>query len=84
MNFVEDIDPDAFEELTPLAESDQFCIYALGDDTYMLLQRHEGTPWTGLRLSGDGLFRVSALINEAMRDVYRHVASRLSPARSQR
>ncbi len=32
-----------------------------------------------LRLSGDGLFRISALLNDAMRHLYREVASRLSP-----
>jgi hypothetical protein len=32
-----------------------------------------------LRLSGDGLFRVSSLLGEATRHLYREVASRLSP-----
>ena len=52
--------------LTPVAESDQFAIYAQGDDTYLLVQRHNGTPWTAVRLSGDGLFRVGALLVDAI------------------
>lgn len=63
----------------PLAESDQFAIYAIGEDTYMLVQRHAGTPWEGVTFSGDALFRVGSLIVDAMRDVYRDVASHLSP-----
>ena len=35
-----------------------------------------------LRISGDGLFRISALLNDAMRHLYREVASRLSPNRT--
>ena len=79
MNFVEEIDPSTLEGSEPIAESDQFAIYALGADTYVLVQRHQGTPWTGVRLSGDGVFRVSSLLIEAMRHLYRNVASNLSP-----
>jgi hypothetical protein len=44
-----------------------------------LVQRHNGTPWTALRLSGDGIFRVGSLLIDAMRHLYRDVASNLSP-----
>ncbi len=74
-----EIDRAAFEGLEQIAESDQFAIYAAGNQTYLLVQRHQGTPWMALRLSGDGLFRVSALLNDATRHLYREVASRLSP-----
>jgi hypothetical protein len=79
MDFIESIDKNALEGLTPIAESDLFAMYAVGDQTYLLVQRHRGTPWMALRLSGDGLFRISSLIGDATRHLYREVASRLSP-----
>ncbi len=79
MNFVQDIDRAAIGDMAPVAESHQFAIYAVGDDTYLLVQRHGGTPWTGLRLSGDGIFRVGSLLVDAMRHLYRDVAADLSP-----
>lgn len=78
MNVME-IDRDRFAGKTPIAESDQFAIYAVGDDTYVLVQRHQATPWTGVSLSGDGIFRVGSLLVDAMRHLYRDVASNLSP-----
>ncbi len=79
MDLIQQLDRASFEGRTPLAESDQFAIYATGDDTYVLVQRHSGTPWTGVRLSGDGVFRVGSLLVEGMRHLYRDVASNLSP-----
>lgn len=79
MDFIANVSPASLDGREVIAESDQFCIYALGSDTYLLVQRHEGTPWTGLRISGDGLFRVSSLIGEATRHLYRELAERLSP-----
>jgi len=79
MDFIERIDPSVVEGLEKIAESDQFAMYAVGAQTYLLVQRHEGTPWMALRLSGDGLFRISALLGDAMRHLYRDVSSRLSP-----
>lgn len=81
MFFNAQIDQSSFEDLERIAESDQFVIYAAGNQTYVLVQRHQGTPWMALRISGDGLFRISALLNDAMRHLYREVASRLSPNR---
>jgi hypothetical protein len=77
--FNERIDESTVMGLELIAESDLFAIYALGNQTYLLLQRHQGTPWMALRVSGDGLFRISALLNDAMRHLYRGLASRLSP-----
>jgi hypothetical protein len=82
MHFNARIDQSTFEDLEKIAESDQFVIYAAGNQTYLLVQRHQGTPWMALRVSGDGLFRISALLNDAMRHLYREVASRLSPNRA--
>ncbi|HEY7981135.1 MAG TPA: hypothetical protein VID19_06600 [Candidatus Eremiobacteraceae bacterium] len=82
MDFIEAIDKAAVKDLKPIAESDLFAIYPVGDQTYLLVQRHQGTPWMALRLSGDGLFRVSSLLGDATRHLYRDVASRLSPNRS--
>lgn len=79
MKLIENIDQSSLSAKKALAESDQFAIYAVGEDTYMLVQRHAGTPWSGVTLSGDALFRVGTLMVEAMRDVYRDVASHLSP-----
>ena len=79
MDFIDRIEPTKLDSHTLVAESDQFAIYAEGDDTYLLVQRHGGTPWTAVRLSGDGVFRVGALLVDAMRHLYRDVASDLSP-----
>ena len=65
--------------LPKIAESEQFAMYSVGEQTYLLVQRHEGTPWMALRLSGDALFRISSLLGDAMRHLYRDVSSRLSP-----
>ena len=79
MDFIEQVDQSSVAGLTPIAESDLFAIYAVGGQTFLLVQRHQGTPWTALRLSGDGLFRISSLLVDAMRHLYRDVAAQLSP-----
>ncbi len=79
MNFNEQIDRAEVDGMELVAESDQFAIYAAGAATYVLVQRHGGTPWTALRLSGDGIFRVGSLLIDGMRHLYRDVASNLSP-----
>ena len=76
---VTQVDRERFAGLTPISESDQFAIYAVGDDTYVLVQRHQAMAWTGVTLSGDGIFRVGSLLVNAMRHLYRDVASNLSP-----
>lgn len=73
------VDKTSLANSVPLAESDQFAIYAVGDDTYLLVQRHEGTDWMALRVSGDGVFRVASLLSEATRHLYRDIAAKLAP-----
>ncbi len=80
MDVMTEIDIKRLEALEPLAESDQFAIYAVGDQTYLLVQRHSGTPWTAMRISGDGLFRIASLFTDATRHLYRDVAAQLSPS----
>jgi hypothetical protein len=80
MEFVTTIAPADLVGIKLVSESNQFAVYATGCDTYLLVQRHAGMPWTGMLLSGDGLFRVSCLLSEATRDLYRQVAAQLSPA----
>ncbi|MDQ2993161.1 MAG: hypothetical protein M3R30_10145 [Candidatus Eremiobacteraeota bacterium] len=80
MEFVTNIAPTDMVGIRLIAESNQFAIYATGDATYLLVHRHAGMPWTGLLLSGDGLFRITGLLVEATRDLYRDVAACLSPA----
>lgn len=79
MDVMTEIDIARLAGLTPIAESDQFAIYAVGDQTYLLVQRHGSTPWTAMRVSGDGLFRIASLFTEATRHLYRDVAGQLSP-----
>ena len=79
MDFIEQVDRSTVEGLQQIAESDLFAIYAVGGQTYLLVQRHKGTPWMALRISGDGLFRISSLLGDAMRHLYRDVSSQLSP-----
>jgi len=61
-----------------LAESNEFAIYDVGNDSYTLVHRHEAVDWQGITLSGDGLFRVAELVAIAMRSLYRDVAGDLS------
>ena len=79
MEFVTTIAPADLVGIKLVSESNQFAVYATGCDTYLLVQRHAGLPWTGMLLSGDGLFRVSGLLSEATRDLYRQVAAQRSP-----
>ncbi|HLI95435.1 MAG TPA: hypothetical protein VKT72_05015 [Candidatus Baltobacteraceae bacterium] len=74
-----DIEQDVLAGSKCLAESDEFACYALGNDTYALVLRHQGMAWQGVTLSGDGVFRVAELLTKACRSLYRDVASRLSP-----
>lgn len=79
MDVMTEIDVARLAGLAPIAESDQFAIYSVGDQTYLLVQRHGSTPWTAMRVSGDGLFRIASLFTDATRHLYRDVASQLSP-----
>ena len=79
MDLITDIHEADLVGIKLVAESNQFAIYATGVETYLLVQRHAGMPWTGVRFSGDAVFRVSGLLTEATRDLYRDMATRLSP-----
>jgi hypothetical protein len=80
MDFVSTISSDDLVGIKLIAESNQFAIYATGLERYLLVQRHEAMPWTGILFSGDALFRISGLLGEATRDLYREVAGQLSPS----
>jgi hypothetical protein len=80
MDFVSTISSDDLVGIKLIAESNQFAIYATGLERYLLVQRHEAMPWTGILFSGDALFRISGLLVEATRDLYHDVAGQLSPS----
>ncbi len=80
MKLMPTVDRELLERSTCLAESDEFAIYRLQNDTFALIHRHQGTEWQGITLSGDGLFRVSELWAKAARTLYRDLASRLRPS----
>jgi hypothetical protein len=80
MNLVTEITSNDLVGIKLVAESNQFAIYATGLETYLLIQRHDSMPWTGILLSGDGLFRISGLLGEATRDLYRDLAGKSSPS----
>lgn len=79
MKMLTSVDPAALLNADRVAKSNEFAIYRLGHDTFVLVQQHEGTEWQGVTFSGDGLFRVSELLAAAARTLYRSVASRLIP-----
>jgi hypothetical protein len=80
MDFVSTISSEDLVGIKLIAESNQFAIYATGLERYLLVQRHDAMPWTGILFSGDALFRISGLLSEATRDLYRDVAGKLSPS----
>lgn len=69
------LDRAELEDSTCVAESGEFALYARGHDSYLLVQRHAGTPWSAISVSGDGVFRIGGLFVDAMRHLYRDVAS---------
>ena len=79
MKVFTNVDRGMIEKGTRLAESNEFAIYRLDNDTFALLQRHQGIDWQGITLSGDGLFRVEELLAKACRTLYRDLASRQKP-----
>lgn len=81
MKLVESVDRETLRSDSLVAESNEFAIYDTGNDTYVLVHRHEGVKWQGIAISGDGLFRVSELLATATRRLYRDVASELSRER---
>ena len=81
MKLVESVDRETLSSDSLVAESNEFAIYDTGNDTYVLVHRHEGVKWQGIAISGDGLFRVTDLLAIATRRLYRDVASELSRER---
>jgi hypothetical protein len=81
MKLVESIDQSTLEKSRLVAESSEFAIFDVGNDTYALVHRHEGVKWQAITISGDGLFRVAELIARATRSLYRGVAAGLSRER---
>jgi hypothetical protein len=82
MKLVESIDRDTLAKGRLVAESSEFAIYDVGNDTYALVHRHEAVKWQAITISGDGLFRVAELVALATRSLYRDVASELSRERN--
>jgi len=81
MKLLTKFDQDTVAGMKCLAESNEFAVYAIGDDTYALVHRHEGTEWEAITISGDGVFRVGELLIDAMRHLYREMAKSLSEAK---
>jgi hypothetical protein len=82
MKLVESIDRAALAKSRLVAESSEFAIFDMGQDTYALVHRHEAVAWQGIMISGDGLFRVAELVARATRSLYRDVAGELSKERN--
>lgn len=82
MKLIESFDPATLEKGRLVAESSEFAIYDVGQDTYALVHRHEAVAWQGITISGDGLFRVTELLARATRALYRDVAGELSKQRN--
>jgi len=72
------IDAGALENAPLIAESNEFAIFDLGNDTYALVHRHAAVEWQAITISGDGIFRVLGLLAQATRTLYRDIASDLS------
>jgi hypothetical protein len=82
MKLVESIDVESLRNRRLIAESNEFGIYEMGNDTYALVHRHEAVDWQAIMISGDGLFRVMELLSRATRSLYRDVAADLSRERN--
>lgn len=80
MKLVETISPENLKDATLVADSNEFAIYAVGNDTYALVHRHKAVDWQAITISGDGLFRIAELLTKATRSLYRDVAGELSRA----
>lgn len=78
MKLLTKFDQETVAGMPCLAESNEFAVYSLGEDTYALVHRHEGTEWEAITISGDGVFRAGELMIDAMRHLYRDMAKSLS------
>ena len=84
MELFKTLEPSSLAGATCLAESGEFALYARDRDSYLLVQKHQGTPWEGVSFSGDGVFRIGGLLVEAMRHLYRDVASDVHATRREK
>ena len=84
MELFKSLDPSSLADTTCLAESGEFALYARDRDSYLFVQKHQGTPWEGISISGDGVFRIGGLMVEAMRHLYRDVASDVHSTRREK
>ncbi len=78
MKLVSNIDSTLLKDAQLVAESSEFAIYAIGNDTYALVHRHQSVDWQAITISGDGLFRITEMLTKATRSLYRDVAGDLS------
>ena len=78
MKLVEKTDSELLKNATLVADSNEFAIYAVGNDTYALVHRHQAVDWQAITISGDALFRIAELLTKATRSLYRDVAGDLS------
>lgn len=78
MKLVANIDSELLKDAKLVADSNEFAIYAIGNDTYALVHRHQGVDWQAITISGDGLFRIAEMLTKATRSLYRDVAGDLS------
>ncbi len=81
VKLVNAINAQALKHATLIAESNEFAIYDVGNDTYALVHRHAAVEWQAITISGDGLFRVLEILAQATRTLYRDVAGELSKQR---
>ena len=81
MKLVTAIDAQTLERAPLIAESNEFAIFDVGNDTYALVHRHAAVEWQAITISGDGLFRVLEILARASRTLYRDVAGDLSKQR---
>jgi hypothetical protein len=81
LKLVTAINSEALEHATLVAESNEFAIYDVGNDTYALVHRHAAVEWQAITISGDGLFRVLEILARATRTLNRDVAGDLSKQR---
>lgn len=78
LKLVTTVDAEALSHAPLIAESNEFAIFDVGNDTYALVHRHEAVEWQAITISGDALFRVLEILAQATRRLYRNVASDLS------
>lgn len=78
MKLINKIDSDLLRDAKLVADSNEFAIYAVGNDTYALVHRHQSVDWQAITISGDGVFRVTEMLTKATRSLYRDVAGDLS------